>query len=674
MSEPPQIEPSQVPVLLVDDQPANLLALEALLAPADYELVSVRSGEEAVRQVARRDFAVVLLDVMMPGLDGFETASLMRRAGSQQERPTPIIFVTAMDMPQLRMLEAYEGGAVDVIQKPSPPEIIRSKVAVFAELYRSREIVARERARREASAAAAKADALADELSVTGTRFEAARAIAGIGVFDWDLHQGRVYWSPEVYALAGLDVGPQPAAASWWLELLAEDDRDGALGALGDAVGARSDRAEMEVRLRHSSGGTRWVRVTTRITYDAAGSPIRFLGAIVDIEKLKKSATALERANRAKDAFLATVSHELRTPLNAILGWATILRDRNLTADVARAVEVIERNARRQARLIDDVLDMSRVTSGKLVLDVQPLCLGDVVRAAIDTVTPDAVAKGISIVSEIDPIPTTTGDGDRLQQVSVNLLANAVKFTPAGGTVSVHVERDGPMLALSVADTGEGIRPDALPYIFEPFQQADASTTRRHGGLGLGLAIVKQIVTAHGGSIWAESDGGGRGARFEVRLPAAPPATSPSGAAPAAAPLVPLQLDGVVVLAVDDEADAREVVRVVLERHGATVSTAASAEEAFARLATMTPDVIVSDIGMPDMDGYAFLRKVREREADGKHGRSRTPAVALTAFARKEDVARASAADFDVHVSKPLDPALLSSVVAQLVRRADPAR
>jgi PAS domain S-box-containing protein len=377
-----------------------------------------------------------------------------------------------------------------------------------------------------------------------------------------------------------------------------------------------------------------------------------------------------EIANRAKDEFLATVSHELRTPLNAILGWTLTLRGRNQEPEVDRPLAIIERNARAQTKLIEDVLDVSRIISGKLVLNLGSTSLAEAVEASIETVTPAAAAKRIAITSRVDDRSLTiVADMERLQQVVWNLLTNAVKFTPKDGEVSLQAYREGSDICISVRDTGEGIRPEALPLVFEPFQQADASTTRRHGGLGLGLAIVKHIVTAHGGTIHAESDGEGKGATFVVRLPArsAVPAlgarTTPAGVRPSP------RLDGLRILVIDDEEDARMLVAAVLCEQGADVHVAGSAAEALEKLALVRPDVVVSDIGMPLMDGYSLIQKIRALPpALG----GRTPAVALTAYARAEDAQRAFAAGYQMHVAKPIEPSYLATVVANLGGRSQP--
>jgi PAS domain S-box-containing protein len=389
-------------------------------------------------------------------------------------------------------------------------------------------------------------------------------------------------------------------------------------------------------------------------------------------EREQEARRDAEAATRAKDEFVATLSHELRTPLNAIFGWVRVLRDGRLAAEASqRALDVIERNTRTQAQLIDDLLDVSRIITGKLRLEMRPVDLRAVVEASVDTVRPSAGAKGVRITTHFDDRPAViAGDPDRLQQVAWNLLANAIRFTPSGGKIDVYVERRDGDETLRVSDTGRGIAPTFLPYVFDRFRQEDPSASRTHAGLGIGLALVRHLVEMHGGAVSAESAGEGRGATFIVRLPrmekASPPPVGPSR--PESSPLTARaeRLGGLRVLIVDDETDTRELLRLVFEQTGALVTTAASVSEALAALDFADIDVLLSDIAMPGADGYELMDAVRARERRG-----RIPAVALTAYARLEDRERALKAGFQLHVAKPIDPVTVVRAVAFVCGRTD---
>jgi PAS domain S-box-containing protein len=385
-----------------------------------------------------------------------------------------------------------------------------------------------------------------------------------------------------------------------------------------------------------------------------------------------------EEANRLKDEFLATLSHELRTPLTAILGWTHLLRSGRLDEEsAARAVEIIERNADAQNRLIEDILDVSRVVTGKLALHVEPVEPAAVIEAAAEAVRPAAEAKRVELkIPASAEAVSVSVDAARLRQVVWNLLTNAVKFTPEGGKVEVRVERADSSVRIKVSDSGEGIDPEFLPYVFDRFRQADASTTRKRGGLGLGLAIVRHLVELHGGTVSAESEGPGRGATFTVTLPLAATGGQQGGPDDSRAPRVkrtpapaecPPSLSGLRVLVVDDEPDTLDFLVAVLESCKVEVTAASSAAEAFRLLREVKPDVLVSDIGMPGEDGYQLIRRVRRLE-DGEGGR--TPAVALTAYAREADRRKAIRAGFQAHMTKPLEPSELAEVVASLAGRA----
>jgi PAS domain S-box-containing protein len=391
------------------------------------------------------------------------------------------------------------------------------------------------------------------------------------------------------------------------------------------------------------------------------------------LEAERSARMAAQRATRVKDEFMATLSHELRTPLSAILGWTQILLKGHATGliDQQRAIEVIDRNARAQVQLIDDLLDLSRIMSGKIRLDLQQVSIAEIVQRAIDSALPTAAAKDIRVRSLIDPLRTlVSADGGRLQQVVWNLLTNAIKFTPKGGQVQVLLQRVNSHIELSVADTGIGIPESFLPQVFDRFSQRDSSTTRAHGGLGLGLAISKQLVELHGGSIRAASPGEGQGTTFFVELPVSLVQLEEGRAHPSVeletTEIMTLpNLDGVHVFAIDDEPDARELLQRVLEGQGAVVTLFKSANEALTALKASRPTVIVSDVGMPGMDGYQMMRALRAGEARD----SRIPALALTAFARAEDRKRSLLAGFQAHLAKPFDVGELVLLVADLVGR-----
>jgi len=381
-----------------------------------------------------------------------------------------------------------------------------------------------------------------------------------------------------------------------------------------------------------------------------------------------------------KDEFLATLSHELRTPLSAILGWSQVLRRGSRDgADLQRGLQTIERNARAQAQLIEDLLDMSRITSGKVLLDMQTVNPATFIDAAVETVRPAADAKHIAIEKRYDAQGhglLVAGDSGRLQQVIWNLLSNAIKFTPRDGQVAIEIEGRGQAgaetVAITIRDNGAGIRPEFITHVFERFRQEDASMTRRHGGLGLGLSIVKHLVEQHGGTVRAESPGEGLGASFTIELPRAEPAPSnrPERALIAAAPGAPepqdaaaRDLSGLTVLVVDDTRDGRELIARILTDCHARVRVAASAREAFDALRSQRPDVLISDLGMPEFDGFELIGWVRAlpRDAGGT-----LPAIALTAFARPEDRLKALEAGFSTHISKPVEPGELIAAVASV--------
>jgi len=642
--------PDRASILVVDDSADKLLALGAILAELGQDVVEAQSGREALRELLRRDFAVVLLDVNMPGMDGFETASLIRQRRSSEN--TPIIFITAYS-DDTHARQGYELGAVDYIITPVIPEVLKSKVGFFVDLYRKSAQI-----RRQADSLAHRAEQLqrltraslainsapsVEEILSTVT--DTAREVAGAD---------RAEIVPAVTESWGTGAGRAPAdspAPAGFPDvnatLMGRDGRDmGTLRIFGRPVGP--DESAILTQLAQM--------------------------ASIAIENVLFSEA--REANRLKDEFLTTLSHELRTPLTAILGWTRILRAPALDPGrFAHGLDVIERNVNAQAKLIDDLLDISRISAAKLRLNTRPMALVPVVEGVVEGLRPSWEAKSLDVQVVVDPSAAgrsdVSGDADRLQQVVWNLLSNAVKFTPSGGSVEVRVERAGGNVRIRVSDTGKGISPDFLSHVFDRFRQADSSTTRTHGGLGIGLAIVRHIVEMHGGTVSAASPGPGQGSTFVVSLPAieagsleVPSAGEGSRDAPP-----PPDLTGVRVAVVDDEPDAREVVGEILKSANASVFLFGSADEAMAGLAEAAPDLIVTDIAMPGGDGYSLLREVRRREGTGPHA----PAVALTALVRREDRARAISEGFDRHVSKPIEPEQFLAVVAELAPRKDTA-
>ncbi|MEH1924602.1 hybrid sensor histidine kinase/response regulator [Nostoc sp.] len=374
-----------------------------------------------------------------------------------------------------------------------------------------------------------------------------------------------------------------------------------------------------------------------------------------------------QEANRIKEEFLAIVSHELRTPLNSMLGWVQLIRNRKLDErTTSNALETIERNAKLQRKLIEDILDISRIVQGQIRLNIHKVDLLPVIQAAIEAVHPTSEIKGIQVESNLDSsVGQVMGDAERLQQVVWNLLSNAVKFTPSGGRVEVHLEQVNSNVQITVSDTGKGISTDFLPYMFERFRQADSTTTRVDNGLGLGLAIVHHLVEMHSGTVYAVSEGEGQGATFTVLLPLLEPQAKQLIKESEVKIDNLSLLDGLQILLVDDNADTRELIAFILEQSGARVTAASSVNEALEALGRLQPDILVSDIGMPDEDGYSLIRKVRAQEAEQK---GKIPAVALTAFARDEERRLALQAGFQVHLSKPIEPEELVKVVANLAK------
>jgi signal transduction histidine kinase len=574
-----------VRILLVDDHPGNLLALEAILKDTGHTLVRAGSGSDALKAVLRHDFALILMDVAMPDLDGYETVELIRRR--ERSRHTPIIFLTANFKADTHVFHGYSVGAVDYLFKPLVPDVLLSKVAVFVELYMKRQAIkdAADALKRAYDEMERRVDARTRELAETNRSLETE---------------------------------------------IAERRR------------VEAERAQL-------------------------------------LEREQLAHREAQAMNRMKDEFLATLSHELRTPLNAILGWTSILEvGRRDKAAVSRAIRVIRNNAQAQAQLVADILDVSRIVGGKLPLHLGAVSLRAVIEAALEAVQPAADAKGIVVETVFGEIAPILADRERLQQVMWNLLSNAIKFTPKDGRVRIEMQALTRDVVVTVADTGQGIEPEFLPHVFERFTQADSSPSRLHGGLGLGMAIVRHLVELHGGSVKVVSDGKDQGATFTVSIPIGAERQERSLApvegrheTPESARDAQPMLRDVTVVIVDDDADAREVVELTLRTQGAHVIAVASGAEALKAVTAYQPDVLISDIAMPGMDGLEFIRQLRDL---GPEDGGRVPAIAVTAHASAREAAMTLTAGFDRHVAKPIEAADLISAVAQLAGVARIAR
>ena len=641
-------------ILLVDDRPANLLALEAILDPLGQRLVRASSGEEALEKLQGEEFAVILMDVRMPGMDGLRTAEIISQRESTAR--VPVIFLTAVPIGNADVVSGYERGAVDFLLKPFDPEILRSKVAVFVDLYQKEQMIKRQAGllrQRDREAFERRSELRFRSL------MDALPQCVWVARPDLTFY----YWNMRAVDYIGIPAS-MAVAPERMFEFVHPDDLP-ALKSEWEQCTAEQRPAEVQVRLRrHSDGVYRWFLMRGVPQCDEAGKLTGWIVAATDIDTEHQALKQAEAASRMKEEFLATVSHELRNPLNAIVGWVHLLRSGSLDlAKSTKALETIERNVNLQTALIDDILDLSRIIQGKINLTFRTVKMGAVVEAALAAVRPTADAKGVALEYEIlaagDEI---SGDADRLQQIVWNLLSNAIKFTPRDGRVRVQMQlRDG-HLTVSVRDTGRGISADFMPRVFDRFSQAESGSTRSHGGLGLGLAIVRELVELHGGTVEARSDGADLGATFSVSLPSKYPKPARAGIDKGHMAARPRRLEGISILVVDDELDSREVLAEILRTFGAQTRTAASAEEALAEIARETPQVLLSDIGMPLVDGYELLRRVRERIPANQ-----MVAVALTGLGSVHDRDQTLARGFQHCMVKPLAPEQLVEAIEDLL-------
>ena len=630
-------------LLLIDDNEDDrvLIIYELRREFPELQVESVIDTESLYQALTTGNFNLVITDYQLHWNDGL---TVLREIKTRYPTCPVIMFTDSGD--QEIAVEAMKSGLDDYIIK-SPKHYVRLRGAVRSALNR------------------AETQQRADRLEM---RLQALLNRLNVGVFrstvDGHILEGNAAF---LRLLGGKSL--QDVQASNWQELFSPPDE--VLQQLNQ---------EREVQLRRADGSYIWVSLSQTLSTEEAEPVVE--GLIEDITVHKQAQEECDRllmseraaraeaqdANRIKDEFLAIVSHELRTPLNSILGWSQMLSSRKMNeATLAKALETIQRNATLQVKLIDDILDISRLVQGKIQLNTRPVHLLTVINAAIENIRPTAEITGIQVESHLDPrVGQIMGDPVRLQQIVWNLLSNAVKFAPSNGRGEVRLGAVGSMAQITVKDTGKGISADVLPYIFERFRQAEPATTRVYGGLGLGLAIVRYLVEMHSGTVYAASEGEGKGATFTVQFPL----IESQKVLPLDERLLVLDnlpsLDGLRVLVVDDQTDTLELIAFILSEYGAEVRTAASASEAFDAIAQSVPDILISDIGMPEEDGYSLLARIRTLPAEQG---GLLPAIALTAFAREEERTFALKAGFSRHVPKPVEPAELVIVVANLAGR-----
>ncbi len=649
--------PDEAPprVLVVDDNPATLYSTSRVLRAADFDVAEGINGEQALERALNTD--ILLLDVNLPDIHGFDVCRRLRT--DPRTARLPVIHISATFVKEIDKAQGLDAGSDGYLTHPIEPPVLIATVNAFL------------RARRAE-----------DEMRKSEAKFKAVFDNAVSGILLLDQHLTYLEVNPAMCELLNrsreqivrqpLSAFMPPEAAADPREIERALERKDTWRGTFPLFNSDNKLVHLEWYISaHSFPGVR-LAVVTDITERMQHETER--NELLASERAARNEA--ERASRLKDEFLGTLSHELRTPLNSILLWTQLLLGHvDDSAQVLRGLTAIERSTRTQAQLISDLLDVSAIISGKLRLDVQPLDLAATIKSALESLSPAIAAKELVLETRLDQrVGMIFGDSARLQQVIWNLVNNASKFTPKGGRIDVRLERVNSRVEISVNDTGQGISPELLPYLFDRFRQGDINANRVEGGLGLGLAIVKHLVEMHGGTVEASSEGQGKGAKFTVLLPIAP-AFDDSPPAPDVVDKIlnggtmaeGARLEGVRVLIVDDDADTCIVMSRILSETGAVVTTAVDVDAALAKLEQFDPQVLVSDIGMPERDGYDLIREVRARG----YSYQRLPAIALTALARPQDRRRALLAGYQVHVSKPIDASELTAAIAALIGRVE---
>jgi PAS domain S-box-containing protein len=648
------VSSSRITVLNVDDTTASRYTKSRMLRQAGYKVVEAGNGAEALRVVRELLPQLVLCDVNLPDMSGIEVCRRIK--ADPLTRSIPVVQISATFVTPKDQELGLEGGAEIYLTEPIEPLELVTVVRVLLRLHSTERGLVQSEAR---------------------WRSFVDSNIIGVVICQFD----RFIEANDAFLRITGYTREEVVSGLTWRSITPPESMDRSEAARAE-LRTRGLCAPFEKEYLRKDGSRVWVMLTAATILDTEDQWMCFVLDISDrrhatvereaaYDREHAARTQAEEATRLKDEFLANLSHELRTPMNAIIGWTHLLHSGRLEdSQRQRALESIDRGARSQAKLIEDLLDVSRIVSGKLNLSMQPVDLGAVVEAAVESQRPAAQTKGLKInVRATAPDLTVLGDVGRLQQVFLNILTNAVKFTSTGGQIDVALTRTATDAHVSIADTGEGIAPEFLPYVFDRFRQADGTSTRTHMGLGLGLAIVRHVIELHGGTARAASEGQDKGATFTVSIPLAVDVEgTPRGPIAGRMPgnYGPPGGFGVRVLIVEDDPETRDIIAAILERGGFSYRVATRAGEALSVLDDWRPDVIVSDIGMPDVDGYEFARQLRARPPERG---GRIPALALSAFARGEDRDLALRSGYQAHIAKPVDPADLVRAIADLTAR-----
>jgi PAS domain S-box-containing protein len=672
-----------VKILLVDDEPRNLDALESILESSGCILIRAQTAEAALLAVLQNEFAAIVLDIMMPGTDGPELARLIKQRKRSQH--VPILFLTAHTLDEQGVLEAYGAGGVDFLSKPVNPDILRSKIAVFGDLYRTTrqlastvealnaEVAERQRAQDELRLAkdeletrvlerTAELARANREVRDNEERLKLALAVAQVATWEWDLATGKMRWSADPEVLFGFPAGS--FGPNLRISHAAHaDDVPTLETAFHRAM--KTGEFDAEYRAVRPDGAVVWIADRGRVMKDSNNQPARILGISVDLTRRKALEEALLESDRRKDEFLATLAHELRNPLAPIRYAVKVVEMKGPeTPELRWAIEVIERQTQHMARLVDDLLDVNRITRNKLELRKEKVELASIITAAVEASQPmiEDNRQKLTVNVPSEPI-MLDADTVRLSQVFSNVLNNASKYSKVpegGGTISLTAERRDASAVVTIRDSGIGIAPSMLPQIFDMFTQASRSVGKSEGGLGIGLALAKRLVEMHGGSIQARSEGLGKGSEFTVRLPL--PETVDEQVKTRSTPASsPEEGPKRRILIADDNPDVVESFEVMLHMFGHEVKTAFDGLEALERAEQFLPEVIVLDIGMPNLDGLETARRLRQQPW-ARH----VVLIAITGWGDEETKRKSAEAGFDIHLVKPVDPMSLVNLLDNL--------